>query len=58
MLKSLPVFLHQIMYYIGGKFQVPLCLAVEDLWRVKIRARMGEDAQYWYAHLKVDHKEL
>ena len=36
--------------------QVPLCLAVEDLWRVKIRARLGEDAQYWYAHLKIDQK--
>ena len=35
---------------------MPLCLAVEDLWRVKIRARLGEDAQYWYAHLKIDQK--
>ena len=33
--------------------QVPLCLAVEDLWRVKIRAKLGEDAQYWYFHRKV-----
>jgi len=34
-------------YYLGLG-SVPLCLAVEDLWRVKIRARLGEDAQYWY----------
>merc|ERR1712107_948528 len=27
---------------------VPLCLAVEDLWRVKIRSRLSDDAQYWY----------
>ena len=33
--------------------QVPLCLAVEDLWRVKIRARLGEDAQYRYVQLKI-----
>jgi len=34
-------------YYLGLG-SVPLCLAVEDLWRVKIRAKLGEDAQYWY----------
>jgi len=34
-------------YYLGLG-SVPLCLAVEDLWRAKIRARLGEDAQYWY----------
>jgi len=34
-------------YYLGLG-SVPLCLAVEDLWRVKIRSRLSEDAQYWY----------
>lgn len=34
-------------YYLGLG-SVPLCLAVEDLWRVKVRAKLGEDAQYWY----------
>ena len=32
---------------------MPLCLAVEDLWRAKIRARLGEDAQYWYVFMKL-----
>merc|ERR1712062_192224 len=37
-------------YYLGLG-SVPLCLAVEDLWRVKIRSRLSEDAQYWLGPL-------